>query len=64
MASTDQATNEPLLTGEELAKIFNVNPRTVYYWGVNGKIPRICVPNAERSTIRYRLSDVEAALPE
>lgn len=55
---------EPLLTAEEVSKIFRVSIDTVYAYARNGKLPKIQLDRA----VRFRRVDVltfieRAALP-
>jgi hypothetical protein len=53
--------NEELLTSEQLAKIIKVSGFTVEDWRRKGVIPHFWLGHR---TIRYRLSDVIAALEQ
>jgi hypothetical protein len=53
--------NEELLTGEQLAKDIKVTELTIERWRREGRIPIIWIGHR---TIRYRLSDVVAALEQ
>jgi excisionase family DNA binding protein len=48
-----------LLTAEDVAKILNYSPLTVYEKARNGEIPSIIIG---RRTRRFRLSDIEALI--
>jgi excisionase family DNA binding protein len=50
---------EPLMTARELAEMLRVSLSTVRRWTRSGKVPAVRLSNR---AIRYRRSDVEAAL--
>ena len=58
---TADADDDQLLTKTQAAKMLNVTPRTVYMWGLRGKIPRVVLGG---KTIRYRLGDVRKLIRE
>jgi hypothetical protein len=49
---------DELLTGAQVAAIFQVTPRTVWRWGAAGRIPRVQI----HGITRYRMTDVTALL--
>lgn len=51
--------SDDLLTADELAERLKVQPRTIREWTREGKIP---ARRLSHKVIRYRLSDVVAAL--
>ncbi|TLP66528.1 BldC family transcriptional regulator [Microbispora triticiradicis] len=51
---------ERLLTSDEVAAVFRVDPKTVVRWAREGRIAGIRTPGGR--LIRYRESDVRAAL--
>ena len=50
---------EPLLTPAEVAKLFNVDPKTVTRWARQGKLDSIRTPGGHR---RYRKRQVHGFL--
>jgi excisionase family DNA binding protein len=50
---------DPLLTREEVAALFSVDPRTVTRWAKAGRITSVKTPGGRRL---YRQSVVQAAL--
>jgi excisionase family DNA binding protein len=50
---------EPLLTGAQVAKMFNVSPITITRWANDGKLPVIRTPGGHR---RFHPEAVRALL--
>jgi excisionase family DNA binding protein len=57
--SISQIGEENLLTRDQVAVFFQVNPRTVYEWARSGRLVSVRTPGGHR---RYRESDVRALL--
>lgn len=54
---TENRNDEYLLTPQEVAARFAVDPKTVTRWARKGKLPSIKTPGGHR---RYKLSVIEA----
>jgi excisionase family DNA binding protein len=49
--------SEPLLRRDEVARFFNVSPRTVSYWAWTGKLPSVRTLGGQ---YRFRPADIAA----
>jgi len=52
---------EPLLTPQQVAALFRVDPKTVTRWAASGRIGSIRTPGGHR---RFRESEIRALLAE
>ena len=52
---------EPLLTPQQVAALFRVDPKTVTRWAASGQIGSIRTPGGHR---RFRESEIRALLAE
>ena len=52
---------EPLLTPQQVAAMFRVDPKTVTRWAASGRIGSIRTPGGHR---RFRESEIRALLAE
>lgn len=59
MADATENTEDPLLTGPEVAELFRVDPATVTRWAAAGRLRFIRTPGGHR---RYRQSVVREFL--
>ena len=56
---------EPLLTAEQVSRILNIRPSTVYALCRRGALPHIRVAEGKRrALIRFRRSDLEKLLSD
>jgi excisionase family DNA binding protein len=53
---------DPFLTGDEVAALFRVDPRTVSRWARTGRLPGTRTPGAGHGVWRFRRSVVRQAL--
>lgn len=54
-------TGDEMLTPYDVAKLFNVHPRTVTRWHKRGWLPATFTPGKHR---RFKVSDVQALLEQ
>ena len=52
---------QPLLTSQQVAALFRVDPKTVTRWAASGRIGSIRTPGGHR---RFRESEIRALLAE
>jgi predicted DNA-binding transcriptional regulator AlpA len=52
---------EPLLSEDEVARIFGVTGQTISNWAKRGILPRVKI-GAHNAAVRYRRSDVQALI--
>jgi excisionase family DNA binding protein len=57
--SQSDALPEVLLRPDQVAKVFNVSPRTVTYWAWTGRLPSVKTPGGH---YRFRPADLDALL--
>lgn len=55
----DLLDDDPLLTPDEVASMFRVDPKTVSRWAKSGRVPAIKTPGGHT---RFRRSVIEALL--
>ena len=57
--------DEPLMTAEEVARLLNVKPSTVYDAAARGRIPAVRLwQGSRRCLLRFKRSDIEKLIDE